>query len=122
MATNVKTGSMSFPFSLGKLMPGASVSIPLTTNFQPVKEDGSTPDTQFNAIFIQAHPDNSGYIYVCNSASAPDTTNYTNVLRVLAKGETFDLTKQWANNRDIGRIFIGAGDADDFAIASIDAV
>jgi hypothetical protein len=122
MPTNVKTGTVKFPWPLGKVYPGASyatVSAPLTQNIQPVNID-LTPDNQFNGIFIQANPNNAGNIYVCSSAANPDETAYTNVLGILSPGAWYPRGKEWANNRDITGLFIGADNATDFAIVSID--
>jgi hypothetical protein len=128
MATNVKTGAMGFPYPMGKVFPGASyatVSVPLTQNIIPTKTNGvdgtEVPDYQFNGVWIQANPDNTGYIYVCSNASAPDTTNYTNVLGFLSAGQWFPRVKEWANNRDISKLYVGAANATDFAIVVIDA-
>jgi hypothetical protein len=115
---------MAFPYSLGLIVPGgtfATVSVPLTQNIVPVANDGTTPDYQFNAISIQAAPANTGVIYICNSAAAPDKVGYTNVIYILAKGLVWTRQKEWANNRDISKIFLGADNGTDFAIASIDA-
>lgn len=123
MPTNINVGQVGMPFALGKLMPGATyatVSIPLVTNYQPVNQDG-TADNQWNNINLQADLNNSGTIYICNSAAAPDTTAYTNVIGELTAGAWFPRNKEWANNRDISKIFIGATNATDFVIGSIDA-
>lgn len=129
MPTNVPTGNMNFPYSLGKISPGASFAslcVPLTTNFQPTKRDGQKgtdiADNEFNGIFIQANPSNTvgSYMFICNSASAPDTTNYTNIIAFLPPGAVFTRSKEWSNNRDISKIFIGALNSTDFVIANID--
>jgi hypothetical protein len=120
---NVKTGTMTFPASLGKLLPGADYaarSLPLTENIVPCENDGVTPDRRFNSIKVVAHPDNNGRIYICNSAAAPDTVNYTNIIDILAAGARWEMSKEWANNRDISTIFVGASNDSSFAIASID--
>jgi len=122
VATPVKI--TSYPFSLGKIIPGAtfaSACVPLTQNVLPVQNDGVTPDTQFNSIVIQAHGTNTGIVYVCTSAAAPDLTNYTNVIGELTAGQTYPRSKEWANNRNISSIYIGAVNAADFVIASVDA-
>ncbi len=123
MSTNVKTGNMLFPFPLGKLLPGAdfaTLSVPLTENFTPCNSDGVTPDNQFNAITVQAGLDNTGVIYICNSAAAPDKTGYTNVIQMLTKGQTWGNDKGLACNRGVNSVFIGADNGTDFAIANID--
>lgn len=122
-ATNVKTNAMGFPYPLGKVYPAASFAtlcVALTQNVVPVNNDGTTPDYQFNGIFIQADPDNEDTIYVCSTADAPDATAFTNVLAKLSPGAWFPRTKEWANNRDIRRLFIGAKNATDSAIVTID--
>lgn len=122
MATHVKTSAMVFPYSLGLFKPGASfgaLSLPLTQNILPTNNDDS-PDYRFNGIWVQAHPDNGGYIYICNSALAPDPVDFTNVIGILRAGEWYPRSKEWANNRDLRGIFVGASDATSFAIALID--
>ena len=127
MPTDVQISG--YPFSLGKIQPGAtfaSACVPLTQNFNPVNKDG-TKDHIFNGIFIEAFGGtsslaaNTGVIFICNSAAAPDTVNWTNVITVLHPGDSFPRTKEWANNRDISRLFIGAENGVDFALASVDA-
>jgi hypothetical protein len=123
MPTNVIPGAVGYPLSLGKVFPGASFasqSAPLTQNIQPVKMDGSK-DNNFSGVFIQAHTENSGNIYICSNSAAPDLVAYTNVLAEVMAGGTYPRGKEWANNRDISKLFIGAGNATDFAIVSIDA-
>lgn len=122
--TNTKVGDLILPAALGKVFPAASyatLSVPLTQNIVPCKADGTTPDNQFNGIWIQAANANSGTIYVCNTAAAPDTSAYTNIIGELTAGQWFPRTKEWANNRDISKLFIGAENATDFAIVSLDA-
>lgn len=122
---DVKTGTFVYPYSLGKILPGATfatASVPITQNIQPVKEDGATHDNSFHSITIQAAPGNNGDIYVCNTAAAPDKVAYSNVLAILDAREKFEWHRDHLNNGcDISHLFIGADDGDDFAIVSIDA-
>ena len=127
MPTNVKIDG--YPYSLRKIVPGATFATacqPLTANIQPVNNDGSK-DHIFNGIFIEAFggtstiAGNTGVIFVCNSAAAPDLVNFTNILAILNPGDSFPRSKEWANNRDINKLFIGAENATDFAFVSIDA-
>ena len=127
MPTNVQING--YPYSLGKIQPGgtfATACVPLTQNIQPVNNDG-TKDHIFNGIFIQAfggtslQPANTGVIFVCNSAAAPDLVNFTNIIAVLQAGDQFPRSKEWANNRDINKLFIGAENGVDFALVSVDA-
>ena len=125
MTTNQRTGQMHYPFPMGKISPGsafASASVPLTQNIMPVNQDGVTPDFNFNGIWIQADMNNSDTIYICSNASAPDLVNFSNVLGELQAGAWYPRTKEWAQNRQINTLFIGAKNAVDFVICSIDAV
>lgn len=123
---NVKVSAMTFPYPLGKIKPGGtSACVPLTTNVQPTEENGRHRN-HFNFIGIRAWggdgttTGNSGVIYVCNSAAAPDTTNFTNVIDVLSPGEYWPRgVPNAANVYDISALFIGAENANDFAIANI---
>ena len=129
MPTSVKTSAMVFPYSLGAIRPGAtfaSASASLVQNIVPVNNDNVTPDYQFNGIFIQAFPGTGSVagnlkpIYVCNSAAAPDLTNFTNVIGILQPGDIWPRAKEWANNRSIRNLYIGAENATDFALVTID--
>jgi hypothetical protein len=109
MPTATKTGTVPYPWPLGKIVPGATfstIALPITTNIQPVNADG-TPDNMFNYIGIQADLSNALNIYICTSAT-PDLTNYTNVVGELSAGTWWSRGKEWANNRDISQIFIAA--------------
>lgn len=126
MANVTVTGP--YPYPLGKLFPAgsfASISVPITTNVQPVKKDGQTGatlnDNMWNGVFLQAPKGNTGNIYVCSNASNPDTTNWTNVLAELQPGGTFSRGKEWAFRTDIGALFIGATNATDSAFGFIDS-
>lgn len=128
MATDVRTEAMSFPYPLGKLLPGGTTaSIPLTTNIRPTRVDNlgvTRADVNFAAIRVRAHTSNgSALIYICNSAAAPDTTNYLNVIDVLAAGVEWVRTKPpTSNNCDITPIYIGASNGTAFATGSIDQI
>lgn len=125
MATNTITGTLPNPFSLGKIFPGASfatLSAPLTQNIVPVMPDAVTIDPYFNELIITAWggsgavAGNDGNIYVCSDAKQPDLVNFLNVLAILGPGQVWPRTGEyWANNKDIHRYFIGAGNATDFA-------
>lgn len=125
---NVEVATMPFPFSLGKVFPGAAfaaASAPLTQNSTPTEHGRAV--RMFNGIFIYSWPGNAttpsngAPLYICNTAAAPDLVNFTNVIAVLQPGDTFPRSKEWALNRDIGTLFIGAENATDFALVSIDS-
>lgn len=120
---NVRTTSMTFPYPLGKVYPGANFaiqSVPLTQNITPVAVDNATPERNFNGIWIQASKDNTDVIYVCSTDDAPDLVNKTNILAELSAGDWYPRSKEWANNRRIDVLYIGALNALDHAIVSID--
>ena len=130
MSTKVKISSMGFPFPLGKIIPGATfaaASAPLTQNYTPT-DDAGNPIRMFNGVFITAWAgnaagtvaSNSGPIYICSNALAPDLILFSNVIAVLYPGDSFPRSKEWSGNRDIGTLYIGAENGADFAIASID--
>lgn len=119
---NVKTTDMTWPYALGAIIPGATfatASVPLTQNVTPVDVHG-VPETRFNGIWIQASPDNNGVLYICKDANPPDKVAYSNVLGWLQPGLWYPRDKEWANNRDINTLFVGADNATDFGIAVID--
>lgn len=127
--TPTKVSSMIFPASLGPVGPGAdfaSLSAPITLNILPVKQDGVTPERMFNEIFITAFPgfgstpSNTSAIFICNTSSPPDVSTFSNVIGMLNPGDQWPRKKDWANNRDIGSLFIGALNSSDFALVVID--
>ena len=124
MATATKVSSMTFPFPMGILQPTSDAAcIPLTTNILPVQEVGVTEVvTGWNQIEIRALSDNTGQIFICNSAAAPDTANYLNVIDILQPGEAWPRGHDWANTVDIRYLFIGVetgNAAHDAVIANI---
>ena len=131
MSTPIKVSSMTFPASLGVAKPGSSyatVSVPITQTRLPVLDDGVTASRMFNGIFITAFPGtgsvaaNTKPIYVCTNSSAPDLTNFLNVVGILQPGDVWPRSKDWACNRDVGTLYIGAENATDFALIAIDLV
>lgn len=118
---NVKVSAMSFPYSLGKIFPGASyatVSVPLTQNITPTEENGD-PSYQAREILIQALPGNGGYIYICNSAAAPDLTGYTNVVGILDGGVAWSReSSPFPAIHSLSKLYVGATNATDAVIAS----
>ena len=106
----------------GKVLAGATfatVSVPLlSTAFLATIPGRSASDV--NIAAIQAGPTNSGKIYICNSAAAPDTTNYTNILYVIASsGDSWPMVGRAMNDLEAGTLFIGADNATDFAFGYV---
>lgn len=130
MAIKVKVASMPLPYSLGKVFPGAAfatLSVPLTQNIIPVEQDNITLVRMVNGIFIVAFQGtgavagNTFPIYICNTADPPDLVAFTNVVAILPPGYTFPRSKDWSQNRDLSTLYIGAENATDFALVSIDS-
>lgn len=120
---DVQTGSMKFPYPLGKILPGANfatLSAPVTMNVNPVSVDGSS-DYLFNEILLMADEANTASIFICSNASAPDLVGFTNILAELRAGDAYPRgPHDWANRKDIRRFFVGALNATDFVFGSID--
>lgn len=118
-----KIENLTMPFPLGILKPGASyatVSISVLKNFTSgLFATGGIERTFFGLLQITAADDNTGVIYICNSAAGPDTTNYSNVLGIVLKGTTWSLGKEWANSVDLNHIYIGAENANDFSFGCV---
>ena len=113
-ATNITSN----PYPTGILKPGATyatVSIPVLTNLTVT----AYPGTAAYAITIQANSGNTGNIYVCNTAAAPDETNYLNVLYILTAGQPVSFYSGALNTIDCSQIFIGADSATDYATGAI---
>lgn len=106
------------PLPLGKLTPGAAASIQAISNLAAGVID---PTSLVADLVIQAHPDNPGRMYVCNSAAAPDTVNYTNVLRVLVAGAFYSAASaaHAVNGVDVRNYYVGADDALSFACGEV---
>lgn len=109
----------SQPF--GKILPGATfatASVPLTQNYP----DG-IEQYVFSFVSIRANDENLQPLYLCNSAAAPDVTNYLNVIARLQPGETWPRDRGLTNSIDISRIWVGsAANATDFAIGCFSAL
>ena len=113
-ATNITTN----PFPLGKISPGgsyATTSVPITTNYSDLS-------TQYcYSLSIRALPGNgTGLIYICNTSAAPDTTNYTNILDVLAAGAVSYVTSPAMDMILLGNYYIGASDGSSAAIVQVE--
>jgi hypothetical protein len=124
MSNQVVTGT--YPFPLGKLFPAgsfATVSVPLTTNIQPIKKDSQTGatlnDNFWNGVLVQAPAANTGKVYICSNASQPDIATCTNLIAELAPGGVYSQGKEWATKVDIGALFVGTTNATDYAWASL---
>lgn len=110
---------------LGAVTPGATfatVSVPLLSAAflasLPTGAGASRADV--NVAAIQAGPLNGGPIYICTSAAAPDTTNYTNILYVIGNGgDSWPLVGRANNDLEAGKLFIGAGNATDFVFGYV---
>ncbi len=115
-ATNV----ISNPFPLGLVVPGASfasISVPITANYADIAT--SSVYGAVDTIYVSAPAGNGASIYFMNSAAAPDTTAYSNILFVIAKGTSIQIVSSAMNTLMLSQFFIGAAGASDGAIVTV---
>lgn len=70
------------PACLGFVAPTAGTPKKVTSNFD------NLDNVFFQSLSIQAHPSNTGLVYVLSNGTAADTTNGTNIVAVLAAGQS----------------------------------
>lgn len=70
------------PGTLRYVKPTAGTPLQVTSNFTDLS------GKQFQSLSIQAHPSNTGLIYILTNSTAADTANGTNVLAVLSGGQS----------------------------------
>lgn len=103
------------PLPLGKLVPGAPFATACISVLANYTGTGILVSTACDQVGLQAASGNVGNIYVCSSAAAPDTVNFTNIIAILSAGGTFANTATIAlNDVELSNIFIGAGNATDY--------
>ena len=99
------------PFPLGVITPGGTTaSIAITNNYS----DLSTLLVDW--VQIRAHPSNSGFIYLCTTAAAPDTSGFANILDVMGGGGSIVITSTAMNTMPLKNLYIGASDATSQAV------
>lgn len=72
----------SNPAALGFIKPTPGTPVQVTSNFDNLSAFAC------QSLSIQAHPANGGNIYVLSNKTAADTVNGTNVLAILAAGQS----------------------------------
>ena len=108
MPTNVNRS----PFPLGQIKPGGTTScVLITANYTDLA------NLFADSVVVQALPGNSANMYICSNASAPDTTNYTNILFVLPPGAFWSDASAAMNTIALGTIYVGASNSSDSCIA-----
>ena len=81
MATfNLNTNSN--PACLGFVKVTAGTPLNITSNYTNLS------GVQFSSISIQAHPSNAANVYVLNNSSPADKTKGTNIIAILAPGQS----------------------------------
>lgn len=115
------------PFPLGlATVTSAGLAVKLTHNYTDIDA------IRAQRLVIEALAGNSGVVYVIGEPTGPpwtlpggggttsgaDTTNYLNVLRVLAKGETWEVPAYMMNEISIGHFYVDAATNGDKAIAT----
>lgn len=76
----------SNPAPLGFVKPTAGTPLPVTNNFTNLGA------VMFKGLLVLAHPSNVGYVYVLNNSSPADKTNGTNIVAILAAGQSLPFT------------------------------
>lgn len=111
----------SNPLPLGLIVPGASfatVSKPITANFPELAT--SAPYGQVDSIYVHALAGNdTGVIYICNTAVQPNTTTYANVVDVIASGASTSISSAGMNTLQLSQFYIGSGDATSGCIVTV---
>jgi hypothetical protein len=114
------------PFPLGvSTVAVAGTAVKITGNFTDL--DNITAQR----LIIEALAGNTGVVYVIVEPSAPpwtlpgggttsgaDTTTYLNVIRVLAKGETWEVPAYMMNEIRLGQFYVDVATNGDKAIAT----
>lgn len=112
----------SNPFPLGLITPGASfstVSLPITTNVADLATAGS-PYSAVDSIYVHALAGNlTDSIYLLNSAAAPDTVAYSNVVDVIASGSSTSIASAGMNTLNLSQFYIGASSATAAALVTV---
>ena len=111
----------SNPFPLGLITPGASfatVSLPITNNFSDLATAGG-PYSSVDSIYVHALSGNGAAVYLLNSSSNPDVTNYLNVIDVIGSGSSTSIASAGMNTLNLASFYIGAANSTDGAIVSV---
>lgn len=77
--------------SLGAVAPTAGTPKTLTSNYTDL---GGAP---FGVITVRALAGNTGNVYILNSSSAADTSNYLNVVEILIPGGFWSTSSSGVN-------------------------
>lgn len=116
----MSTTVSSNPFPLGLITPGATfatISLPITTNFTDLAT--SLPYGQVDSIYIHAIGTNSSNIFLLNTAAAPDTTAYLNVVDVITNGASTSIASAGMNTLKLSQFYIGALNATDSCLVTV---
>ena len=101
------------PVPLGASAPTAGTPVKITNRYTDLGSE------VMHSIFIRSLPTNSGRVYILNSSSAADTTNYLNVIDVLTPGSFWSSSYYGMNGILPDSIYIDVQTTGDKAIASI---
>jgi hypothetical protein len=72
-----------------------------------------------DSIYIHALAGNGSPVYLLNSAAAPDTTAYSNVIDVIPAGSSTSIASAGMNTLQLSNFFIGSGDATSGALVTV---
>jgi hypothetical protein len=95
---------------LGKLAPSAGSPVSLTSNYTDLGNE------VFAGIFLQASAANTGNVYILATKAAADKTNYTNVLQILAAGDSFTVTSRAQNTMTPSQFYVDVDSTGAFAV------
>lgn len=105
---------VSNPAPLGYIKPVAGTPLQVTSNFTNL-------DVTFavQSLSIQAHPSNTGLIYVLSNSSAADTASGTNILAVLSAGQSIPFNGIALGGIHPAQFWIDASAANQIAIPAV---
>jgi hypothetical protein len=104
---------------LGQILPGATyatVSVPVLSSAL-LAAHPELANKDVNVVSIQFDPGSTGggRIYICNSAAAPASNRSNVIYTIQSPGDSWPLVGHALNDVELGGLYIGADNADDYA-------
>lgn len=103
----------SNPAALGFIKPTAGTPLKLTANFADLE------NVPFKSVLIQAHPSNTGVVYVLSTSAAADKTNGTNIMSILAAGQSLPYSGIALGGINPSRVWIDVDTTGDQVIPTV---
>lgn len=101
------------PATLGFIKPTAGTPLKVTSNFT------NLDNAAFQSLSVQAHPSNTGLIYVLSNGTAADGTNGTNVVAVLSAGQSIPFSGVALGGVIPSQFYIDTSHTGDIAIPAV---